>query len=390
MYFSNKQKLRLVRSLLTKTSPAYVQFYVTARCDLACEQCNIIYADADVEEMTIEQIRRMAYNLSKIGVCIVLFIGGEPFIRKDLPEIVKAFTDVNIHVRLQTNGLASPGALRRCVEAGAHDISISLDTLDSTLQDTINAGNGRSWDRAIETMANVNRIFPENGTGFFGTVLMPRNIEHIEGVIKFATEIGWWVSLVPVHVTTPDNPRGFRLFDDKKVCTFTKQQLPRVKEVLLRVKQLRHEGHNVYDSDEYLDDIFNFVSGKPLKWRSHNMDVCDSPNLYFAIEPNGNIRPCCDYKLDKAFRIYEPDFPEKFWSGEIHREIYPYTRKCSGCMYGSYPEISVTSRYFVPQLKRFLFFNTKTKNLLKKMSAEEMKNLSKQIFEESNQKVNYV
>ena len=390
MYFNIKQKLSLVRSLITKTSPAYVQFYVTARCDLACEQCNIIYADADAEEMTLTQIRQMAYNLSKIGVCIVLFIGGEPFMRKDLPEIVKAFTDVNIHVRLQTNGLASLGDLQRCVEAGAHDISISLDTLDSSLQDTINAGNGRSWDRVMETVANVNRIFPENGTGFFGTVLMPRNMEHIEGVIKFATAIGWWVSLVPVHITTPSNPRGFRLFDDKKVCTFTKQQLPRVKEILQRVKELRKEGYNVYDSDEYIEDIFHFVSGEPLTWRRRNMDVCDSPNLYFAIEPNGNIRPCCDYKLDKAFRIYQSDFSRKYWSGEIHREIYPYTRQCSGCMYGSYPEISVTARYFIPQLKRFFFFTKRTKNLLKKMSADEMKDLSKRILEDSNERVNYV
>ena len=73
MYFNIKQKLSLVRSLITKTSPAYVQFYVTARCDLACEQCNIIYADADAEEMTLTQIRQMAYNLSKIGVCMFFY-----------------------------------------------------------------------------------------------------------------------------------------------------------------------------------------------------------------------------------------------------------------------------------------------------------------------------
>lgn len=387
MYFNTEQKLRLARSLITKTSPAYVQFYLTARCDLACEQCNIIYADADAKEMTLEQIRQVAYNLSKIGVCIVLFIGGEPFMRKDLSDIVKAFTDVNIHVRLQTNGLASSEALRRCVEAGAHDISISLDTLDGNLQDSINSGSGRSWDRAIETVSEVNRIFPENGTGFFGTVLMPRNLEHIEGVVKFATAIGWWVSLVPVHVTTPDNPRGFRSLDDEKACAFTEQQIPRVKEVLQRVKALRGKGYNVYDSDEYLDDIFNFVSGKPLEWRRRNIGICDSPNLYFAIEPNGNIRPCCDYKLDKPFQIYDPDFPERYWSGEIHREIYSYTRLCNGCMYGSYPEISVTARYFVPQMKRLLFFNTKTKSILKKVSSDEMKELANHILRENSQTV---
>ena len=52
-------------------------------CNLACEQCNIIYADANAQEMTIDQIRLMADNLAAIGVCVILLIGGEPFVRKD-------------------------------------------------------------------------------------------------------------------------------------------------------------------------------------------------------------------------------------------------------------------------------------------------------------------
>jgi molybdenum cofactor biosynthesis enzyme MoaA len=380
MYFNTRQKLNLARSLITKTSPAYIQYYLTARCDLACEQCNIIHAQADAEEMNLDEIREMARNLSKIGVCIVLLIGGEPFIRKDLPKIVKAFTDVNIHVRLQTNGLASTEALLKCVEAGAHDISISLDTLDETLQDTINVSSRHSWGRAVETIAKVNQVFPKNGTGFFGTVLMPRNIDHIEDIIRFATAIGWWVSLVPVHITGPDNPRGFRQIDDNGVCTFTPDQLPRVKQVLQQVKDLRRQKFNVYDSDEYLDDMYNFLANQPLRWRLRNGGICDSPNLYFAIEPDGSISPCCDYKLETKFKCYDESFPKYFWSGKIHREVYTYTRRCSGCMYGSYPEISVSARFLVPQIKRFLFFNTKSEGLLKKIPAEEMKQIARDIL----------
>ena len=176
-YFSARQKLSLARSLVTKTSPAYVQFYITARCNLACEQCNIIYAHADAQEMNIEQIRAMAENLAEIGVCIVLLIGGEPFVRRDIDQICKAFTDVGIHVRLQTNGLATQEAMEKCIAAGAHDISISLDSLDPHLQDTINGDFENSWARAIRTMSTVNRVFPDNGTAFFGTVLMPKRRE---------------------------------------------------------------------------------------------------------------------------------------------------------------------------------------------------------------------
>ena len=76
-FFNTAQKIRLSKSLFTKTSPAYVQFYITARCNLSCEQCNIIYADADSQEMSIFQIRDMAKNMAEIGVCMVLLIGGE-------------------------------------------------------------------------------------------------------------------------------------------------------------------------------------------------------------------------------------------------------------------------------------------------------------------------
>jgi MoaA/NifB/PqqE/SkfB family radical SAM enzyme len=332
--------------------------------------------------MNIDQIKSMAKNLAEIGVCIVLLIGGEPFVRKDIVEIVSSFTENGIHVRLQTNGLSQKETLKRCIDAGAHDISISLDTLSQDIQDTINGNFQHSWKRTIESVANVNEVFPLNGTAFFGTVLMPRNINHIKDVIEFATAIGWGVSLVPAHVSTPDQPRGFRTFDDKNVCRFPEYTYPRVREVLEDVKRLRKKGFNVYDSDEYLDDIYRFIVGEPIRWRRRNDNVCDSPNLYFAVEPNGNINPCCDFKLKDFYPVYHKKFPEWYRKGLIHRDIYDYTRNCSGCMYGSYPEITITARFLIPMIRRFLYFN-KTAPKLKKISSSEMIDIAGYIFDKN-------
>lgn len=381
-YFTNPQKLKLARSLVAKTSPAYIQFYITARCNLACEQCNIIYAHADSQEMSIEQIRAMARNMAQIGVCIVLLIGGEPFVRQDIDLIVKAFSDEGIHVRLQTNGLATKAKMEQCIAAGAHDISISLDSLDPDTQDTINGDFKNSWDKAINTMANVNAVFPENGTAFFGTVLMPRNLFHILDVAEFATKIGWGVSLVPAHVTTPGEARGFRTFDDSGICRFAPQSLPFVRKVLDECRDLRNAGLNLYDSDEYLEDIYRFIAGEPLHWRRRNNDVCDSPNLYFAVEPNGNMSPCCDFKLDRSFPVYHPDFPKWYRSGEIHREVYAFTEPCAGCLYGSYPEITVTARFLKPMFKRFFYFN-ESRPQLARMTGPEMRGVAQEIFDKN-------
>jgi len=378
-YFNTSQKIKLARSLITKTSPAYVQFYMTARCNLACEQCNIIYADGDSNEMNIHQIRRMAENFADIGVCMVLLIGGEPFARRDLPEIIEAFVENGIHVRMQTNGLATREMMQRCVDVGGHDISISLDSLSPTVQDRINGGFDKSWERAIRTISLVNEIFPANGTAFFGTVLMPRNLEHIPDVLEFAAGIGWGVSLVPAHVATPDRPRGFRTFDDSNVCRFHPSMYPRLREIIDELKVLRNSGLPLYDSDEYLDDVYRFLAGEPIRWRRRNHDVCDSPQLYFAVEPNGNINPCCDYKLGSYHPVFDPGFPDLYRSGSLHRQVYEYTRHCDGCMYGSYPEITITARFVKPMVARFRFFNLETEGLLKKLSEAEMLEIARDV-----------
>jgi len=381
-YFNLKQKFNFAKSFIGKKSPLYVQFYITSRCNLACEQCNIIYSDAKHQEMNISQINKVAENLKKIGVNIVLLIGGEPFVRKDIDKIVKAFTDKNIHVRMQTNGIATEQQLTNCVNAGGKDISISLDTLESEIQDTINGGFKKSWERAIKTIAMVSNIFPDNSTAFFNSVIMPKNINAIEKVIKFATRIGWGVSLVPVHISEPSHPMGYRTLDYEKNVTFNNNQELEIKLLIKKLKDLK-KNYNLYDSDEYLDDIENFLLNKPINWRKKNNNVCDSPNLYFAISPSGTLKVCCDYEALKNIYVYNDNFPDLFFSGEIQKIVYPITNNCNGCMYGSYPEITITARNLTAFIERLKYFNYQPPRI-KRLKFEELQNIANEILNEQN------
>ena len=381
-YFNLEQKFNFAKSFIGKKSPLYVQFYITSRCNLACEQCNIIYSDAKHQEMNISQINKVAENLKKIGVNIVLLIGGEPFVRKDIDQIVKAFTNKNIHVRMQTNGIATEQQLINCVNAGGKDISISLDTLEPEIQDTINGGFKKSWERAIKTIAMVSNIFPDNSTAFFNSVIMPKNINSIEKVIKFATKIGWGVSLVPVHVSEPSHPMGYRTLDYEKNVTFNDNQELEIKLLIKRLKDLK-KNYNLYDSDEYLDDIENFLLNKPINWRKKNNNVCDSPNLYFAISPSGTLKVCCDYEALKNIYVYDDNFPNLFFSGEIQKIVYPITNNCNGCMYGSYPEITITARNLTAFIERLKYFNYQPPTI-KRLKFEELQNIAKEILNEQN------
>jgi MoaA/NifB/PqqE/SkfB family radical SAM enzyme len=380
--FNLTQQYNFAKSFIFKKSPLYVQFYITARCNLACEQCNIIYSDAKHQEMNIDQINKVAENLKKIGVNIVLLIGGEPFIRKDIDKIVKAFTSRNIHVRMQTNGIATEKQLKSCVNYGGKDISISLDTLEPNLQDEINGGFKKSWTRAINTISNVSNIFPENSTAFFNSVIMPKNLNQIIKVIKFATKIGWGVSLVPVHVSTPDHTMGYRTLDYDNNVTFDKSNESEIKELIIKLKEIK-KNYNLYDSDEYLDDVEKFLLNKPVDWRKKNNDICDSPNLYFAISPSGTLKTCCDYEATKNIFVYRDDFPDLYHSGKIQEIVYPITKSCNGCMYGSYPEITITARYVKAFFERIKYFNYKPPKI-KKLSNEQLQSIALETLNEQD------
>ncbi len=353
--FSSLSKSTLVRAALLHDAPVYVQFYITARCNLTCQQCNIIYANSDVRECTLDEIKRIADNFAKMGVAMVLLTGGEPFTRLDLPDIIREFESRNVHARMQTNGLATDERIHQVIEAGGRDISISLDSLWPGNQDEINGGFAKSWHDALRAMASFSKYLPKKGSfASIGCVLQRDNLGDIEDVIRFGTEISWFSSLVPIHVTTFDKPMNFRTFDQTK--RWKKEELPLLNRLIESVRAMRREGYLLYDSDQYLDDIKRFAAEEATRWRQHNHNVCDSPNLYFAVLPNGNFAPCCDFRIPSNIATYDPKFPEIYRSKVFRDEVLTVTKPCSGCMYGSFPEITISMRYLKAKMERIKTF----------------------------------
>lgn len=355
--FSLRSKFSLAKASLTHNTPVYVQFYVTARCNLTCQQCNIIYANADVKEADLDKIKKIADNFKKIQVAMVLLTGGEPFARTDLHKIIYEFESRGIHVRMQTNGFATTERIHEAIDSGGHDISISLDSLQPANQDEINGGFTKSWNQAVRAIVDFSNYLPKKKSfASLGCVIQKNNLDDIEKVIRFGTSISWFTSVVPIHFTTYDKPRNFRTFDNSK--QWTQDEIKIVKDTIETVRKMRNQGYLLYDSDEYLDDIIRFTAGEKTKWRDKNKGICDSPNLYFAVLPNGEFAPCCDFRLNSKSKILcsDPKFPEIYRSTIFRSQVEAITSQCEGCMYGSYPEMSISMRYLKPKLDRIKMF----------------------------------
>ncbi len=342
--------LSIAKGAITKRSPFYIQFFISNRCYLNCKMCNIVSANKNLNLVNLEQIEKIAKNLRRIGAGVVLLTGGEPFLRDDIVEIVRIFKKYGLTPRLQTAGLLSRfDNMLECCKLGARDINISLDTLDEELGDEINGVKG-SWRKAIQTIGRISREFPTHDTVCaLGCVLSPYNIDHIEEILDFADAIGWSLSLVPVHLNVAgEKEMHFRGYDNSFV--WKKSDYPKVERIIRIMHERKKQGDNIFDSEKYLDSIVTFVeTGKP-SWR--HLGVCDSPNLYFAIRPDGRFAPCCDQDLKENVYVYDDDFPEIYKSKEFQRNVRNITENCSGCNFGSYPEMTLTVRDFPTFMER--------------------------------------
>jgi hypothetical protein len=148
---------------------------------------------------------------------------------------------------------------------------------------------------------------------------------------------------------------NFRTYDRR--LAFMPEEFARVDALVGRLRAMKASGELLYDSDEYLDDIKRFVRNEPTQWRGKNRGVCDSPALYFAILPNGDFAVCCDYRLPGTrVSTYARAFPEIYRGRSLRQRATAVAGACEGCMFGSYPEITLTARYWSAALERMKVF----------------------------------
>jgi len=348
--FSFQTKKSIIKALITKKSPYYIQYYINGQCNLMCKQCNIVETNSGLRNASLEEIEIIARNIRKIGGGIVLLTGGEPFLRKDLPEMVEIFKKNKLDVRLQTAGhkVATNELIRRTFNAGARDINISLDSLIPEKQEYINSVP-KSWHEAIKSISKVSEVYNQSAICSFGCVLSRFNYYEIPSILEFATSIGWYLSLVPVHITDPSLYMGFRSYDNDFV--FRNEDIPRLESVFERLYRMKKEGYLLFDSPEFLKSSIQFIkTGKPT-WRKN--DVCDSPFLYFAVRPNGDMMVCCDWEIPgKNISLTDPEFPEIYKSKTLINKVVDVTTVCNGCHYGSYPEVTISVRSPMTFVKR--------------------------------------
>lgn len=140
--------------------PKTLSLDVTYKCNLRCTMCDVwkLGYESNRNEMTAEDIVRVAKEFHSVfGIRTVRFLGGEPLLREDLPEVIKTLSPW-IETEVVTNGVViTKSVAKKLVGAGLHHLRFSIDGPEAVNDRLRGKGSYRKAVAAIDFVQREKR-----------------------------------------------------------------------------------------------------------------------------------------------------------------------------------------------------------------------------------------
>lgn len=163
-----------------------VVWNVTRACNLKCVHC---YAHATghsaTSELTTAEGRAMIEDLASFGVPVLLFSGGEPLVRRDLPELAAYAVEKGMRAVISTNGTLIDQSTATMLKAiGLSYVGISLDGMEQ-VNDHFRGVKG-AFAKALQGIRHCQAAGIKVGLRF---TINKRNVQEIPGIFKLLEEM---------------------------------------------------------------------------------------------------------------------------------------------------------------------------------------------------------
>ncbi|OPY29516.1 MAG: molybdenum cofactor biosynthesis protein A [Methanocella sp. PtaU1.Bin125] len=101
---------------------------LTNRCNLRCIYCHNEGENNSGKEITVDEVAQIARIAARHGVDKIKFSGGEPLLRTDFEDILRALPDLR-DVSVTTNGTLLAPRAQSLKDSGLDRVNVSLDSL---------------------------------------------------------------------------------------------------------------------------------------------------------------------------------------------------------------------------------------------------------------------
>lgn len=195
---------------------------VTDRCNFRCTYCmpkevfgrDYAFLPKD-QVLSFEEIERAARAFVSLGVAKLRITGGEPLVRRDLPDLIAMLAALRtpdgdeLDLTLTTNGAALRALARPLADAGLRRVTVSLDSLDDAV---FGAMNGIDFPVA-RVLDGIDAALDAGLTPLKVNMVVRRGVNEgsIVSMARWARETG--VTLRFIEYMDVGHSNGWRLDD---------------------------------------------------------------------------------------------------------------------------------------------------------------------------------
>ncbi|GAB4534062.1 MAG: hypothetical protein Fur0020_00380 [Thermodesulfovibrionia bacterium] len=285
--------------------PKEICIIITYRCNARCNMCNVWQNPSRIsEEITIEDVKKLPSGLRFVNVT-----GGEPFVRRDIEEIIAVLRGKARRIVISTNGYFTDRIVKLCRRFPDVGIRISTEGLQKA-NDTIR-GIPDGFDRTLRTLFTL-RGMGMKDIGFAMTV-QDINCKDLLHLYKLSDALGYEFATATLH-----NSHYFHKWDNKiedrgVVCN----EFSRLVVELLRARDVKKWFRAYFNYG-----LMNYIYG------GERFLPCEMGTESCFIDPWGDVLACNGMQEKVPMgNIKERSF-EDIWNSEDAQRVREIVKDC--------------------------------------------------------------
>ncbi len=313
--------------------PRYLTWLVTYRCNSRCIMCDC-WKRSPQDELSLDEIRRILSFFPRMD--FVRITGGEPFLRKDLPEIVSMIYQhlKPLFLHITTNGLLEERIVRFCRDNGPDNPLYLLISLDGMKEkhDHIRGIPG-AWDKAVSTLKALLPLRRKSKL----KLAVNQTIVDTEGVAEHRYLKRFLASYdIPVHaVMAYEASATYHELDDVNVAPVTAGEFTTFGDFSCdQIGSLLKEIEGDLKRAPFLNKAakkyyWSGVRNRMLAKRGLPNPPCVALSSHLRILPDGRI-PTCQFNSRIAGDLRR-DSLKNIWVAPQAEKQRQWVKACAGC-----------------------------------------------------------
>lgn len=299
-----------------------INFAITNLCNARCKTCNI-WKKCSTEELELDEILSI-FNRFPKTVGWLSLTGGEPFLRKDIRDILLSAKDIKSLklLTLPTNGILK-NKICSVIEEYSETIhpntfiTISLDGIES-VHDNIRGVNG-AYEKAMGTFLELNEMGDKKLNILIETTLSQFNIEKSKTFISELIDKGHKVGINIAHNSDFYNINSLDKIKIEDTNDITK--------LIIR-------NQSIFSINAIVQRFYMQKIGSYLENPDKRVIPCSALKVSCGIDPYGNVTPCSMWKKNIGnLRDYDYDISKIYNLDEVRflRHKIHVKKECPNC-----------------------------------------------------------